>query len=366
MKNINIDTDNCEAYFLDYYEGRLSQDEIASLKQFLVMHPEWQAKFEEWENIHLPDTPLLFPEKELLKHSLTNEAINITLNNYEYYFIAAIEDELTQPQLDSLNLFLKQYPELEKEFYLYGLTHLKPHHIPFPDKKQLLHKKKTLPLKYFIPAMAAAAVVMLMILFQPSKHQNFQPESDRPLTQVSTLQESVSAPFSSNSVGQTEEKTGNKMHRTVRLTSTSLPQRQVFIPISIMPSKEITNIQLDTAFPEVKNIHRIHTAMYMEKIAQQQNHTNDDRPHLLSKITKPIVGLFQKNSNDEIANKNETFNLWTLAEFTVKGINAITQQDIELRAQTDEEGKILALALEGENFKIAKVKPQKQEEDRKE
>ncbi|HNQ60714.1 MAG TPA: hypothetical protein PK028_02485 [Bacteroidales bacterium] len=362
-----INTDNCEAYFLDYYEGRLSKDEIASLRQFLAMHPEWQTKFEDWENIHLPNIQLSFPEKEWLKHPSADEAINISFSNYEYYFIAALEGELTQPQRYSLDLFLKQHPELEKEFDLYALTRLKPQHIPFPDKKQLLHKKKNIPLKYFVPALAAAAAIMLLILFQPSKHRNYPPASDRPFAQTSTVQEHSLTPLSLPSIiPSTEEKTTRKIQPAAKLTSTSLPQRQVLIPIANMPSKEITNISIHTTPPEVKNIHRIQTAIYMEMIAQQQNNTNEDRPHLLAKIVKPVVGLFQKKSNDEMANRNEEINLWTLAEYTIKGFNAITQKDIEWRTQKDEEGKIVALAIEGENFKIARVKPQKQEETEKE
>ncbi len=102
------------------------------------------------------------------------------------------------------------------------------------------------------------------------------------------------------------------MHRTVRLTSTSLPQRQVLIPISIMPSKQITNIKLDTASPEVKNIHRIHTAMYMERIAQQQNHTNDDRLTYCPKSQNPLLGYFRKTLTVKLQTKTKRliYGLW--------------------------------------------------------
>ncbi len=118
MEPINLN--NYESVFLDYFEGKLTPQEVGELNLFLEKHPELKEEFESFENIALPEEnePASFQGKESLKKALVNEA------NYEEYFIASAEGILDRQETEALELFLLSHPELAADYALFEKTKL--------------------------------------------------------------------------------------------------------------------------------------------------------------------------------------------------------------------------------------------------
>ncbi len=131
---MNINKNNCEAFFLDYHEGNLSPQQVADLLLFVEQHPEIREEFESFENFPLDDVSSVeFKDKSSLKKQ-------ITLENKEEYFIRSIENALNTAETSLLNNFIKQHPHLFSELELFQKTKLyADNSIIFENKKKLKH-----------------------------------------------------------------------------------------------------------------------------------------------------------------------------------------------------------------------------------
>lgn len=173
---MQINRNNYEEYFLDYWENNLNESVRICLDRFLDENPDLQDKFYSFENIILkPDTNIFFENKSALKKNVVVPVSSVNESNYEHFFIAELEGELTVGESEKLKLFLKRNPFLEKEFELYKKSYLKPDtDITFPDKEHL--KKKTiLPVSqwiYYSVASAAAAILLLFYILGPENRSS--------------------------------------------------------------------------------------------------------------------------------------------------------------------------------------------------
>lgn len=168
MEINKINRDNYEIFFLDYLDGSLSKDDIDSLLIFLNENLDLKEEFNLFisNNITLKsDKTINFGKKDTLKTSLFfNESIN--LNNYETFFIAYLEGDLSEIEKKSVLNFLENNPSLIKSFEQFEKAILIPDHsIVYKNKLSLKHKTKYYrTLSYSLSAIAA--VFVLFFLFK--------------------------------------------------------------------------------------------------------------------------------------------------------------------------------------------------------
>lgn len=125
--------------------------------------------------------------------------------------------------------------------------------------------------------------------------------------------------------------------------------------LSTLRPRSTQQIELaDKSQVEIEPINRIYTAIYANMMERWQAESMKENKSLASALLKPVKALFGKA--EESLPGHEPVSLWTLAEFTLKTFNTITDSDIELKALRDEEGQLKALAFGNENFKIAHLK----------
>ena len=140
---MNITRHNCEAAFLDYYEKNLSPVEVAEVLFFLEENPDMKEVFEAYEDIFLEHDKINFPNKESLKKKYTPEELNVILSseitkiNCDQFFVASAEGILSGTQVQKLNTFLAQHPELKKDFDLFQKCKLPAEKISFEYKNTL-------------------------------------------------------------------------------------------------------------------------------------------------------------------------------------------------------------------------------------
>jgi anti-sigma factor RsiW len=137
---MNINRHNCEAWFLDFYEGQLSTGQMAELFAFLDAHPDLKELFESYDGpaFDTTETDLpVFEHKELLRRQIELPE-NINEVNYEEFFAAAIDNVLDTKGQIKLERFLEANPGKRTELSLFRKT------ILTPDYSEKLENKHTL------------------------------------------------------------------------------------------------------------------------------------------------------------------------------------------------------------------------------
>lgn len=165
MNNISIF--NYEAYYLDFLEGNLSEQEHALFLAFMEDHPELRLDDESTfvftsEQIHLDQS---------VKNNLKEIAFDqdtITSANVEQFLIAETEGILSKNKLNELANFVKEYKSLVQLQKLYGFTHLSPDLSIVFDEKSALKQTRRIALWPVISFAAAASVAAIFLIGNPS------------------------------------------------------------------------------------------------------------------------------------------------------------------------------------------------------
>jgi len=160
---MKINRNNYEVFFIDFYDGKLTDAQQLEMEVFLKSNPDLKAEFAEFENITLEKTAVIYAPKQKLKKSEIIEVAGISEDNYEESFIAFHENDLNANEKANLLSFLEANPQLEKEFQLHGLLSMPNENIVFKEKEQL--KKKIFIGYYWYGAAAAVLIFLALNLF---------------------------------------------------------------------------------------------------------------------------------------------------------------------------------------------------------
>lgn len=151
---------NYEAYYLDYLEGNLNEEESALLLAFLEEHPECKL-----EDAELPefDVEKLWASYELKQSLLqTDDSDTITAVNLDHFLIARAEGVLNEEKKQELDAFVRENG-LEREEQLVQLTYFTPDLTQRYADKSALKQGRTIALWPYIAA--AASLILFFMLF---------------------------------------------------------------------------------------------------------------------------------------------------------------------------------------------------------
>ena len=158
MERINLE--NYEAFFLDYAEGNLSDDQLIELKSFLDKNPQLKVELESFESIRLGEIPA---DSYDLKRELIREE-STGLARSDYLMIAQVEGEITNEEKEELATLVKENPALLENLAIYHKAVLKENHsLIFKGKQQLLQKEITVV--WWRYASVAAAAILFLLFF---------------------------------------------------------------------------------------------------------------------------------------------------------------------------------------------------------
>jgi anti-sigma factor RsiW len=157
QKDKMINRNNAEAWFLDYYEGRLSKEGVEELFAFLVLNPDLREVFDSYDEVAFsPDKKVTFDLKDVLKKQ-PPVAQGITDSNYEEFLVGAVEGTLSAGEQEQLDAFLAQHPDKRAELELLRKAILEPEEqIVFEGKDAL--KKSVLVTEENFEEYAVAAI----------------------------------------------------------------------------------------------------------------------------------------------------------------------------------------------------------------
>src|SRR5215203_3380212 len=151
-----ISRNNYEEYFLLYADNELSTEDQASLRQFLIAHPDLQPEFDLLLSTRLPMEEIRLDHKEsLLADSMKLNNVDEALLLYIDNELAGKEKKMVEEKLKTDNAYQLQYESLLKT---------KPatlDRIVYPDKKELYHYEEKRRFSLYSVRIAAAAVIVL-------------------------------------------------------------------------------------------------------------------------------------------------------------------------------------------------------------
>ena len=157
-----INIENYEAYLLDYLEGNLTEREEQELLRFLDAHPGLKGSLEDYETVRLSPPEVSYEKKHSLrKPDLSFESIDDL--NAEEAMAAFYEGDLSPRQQRALDAYLKDHPEMVRDYKLYGKVFLVPPADTFDKKPDLIRKERKIVVWY--PAVAAAVALLLVFSF---------------------------------------------------------------------------------------------------------------------------------------------------------------------------------------------------------
>lgn len=344
---MKIDRTNYEQYLMDYLEGRLNKAEEASVRIFLSENPDIAEEFStisEFESI--ADQPSEFLEKANLYRSF-NHITSITEKNFEEFCIAYYEGDLDQNSKQKLLQYVEKTPKLQSLFSMHGQIHVYPDtSIHYPGK-QHLKKLKISPFRkimyYTATGIAAASVVLIFWLTKPG--------------QIGVSNESTAPVAEINGVSKHD-----KAFEIPEIVNTDQPETS---NISIQNNKENKGIllaKIDTS--DTRQPDKIVLASIDSKPPELDIEEDEARKAIAMEEKLPVISAatdqtnkIKKSSEKSIIDRKKILRRTLIngaMKIGIRGFNSLTESQLAVRTSKDDNGRLTAIAIDGENFEFVR------------
>jgi len=349
---IKISRDNYELFFLDYFEGTLSNDETKELMQFLEVHSDLKDEFEGFQNITIieEENEVLFSEKESLKKQEIVAFATINEGNYSDIFIAFHEDDLNDNEKNDVHTFLALNPTLTIEFELFEKAKLEPDlQIEFVGKEHLKKKLILFTPKYLL-RFAASFVAVAFIAFAGYYSLDIVQQGNTITAGVSEMKKNPVRPLSEETMNIIEHDNHGFSPNSGEYYKDNADFRiSENIKFSQMTTSDIQEIKGANAGifhreieiqSEYSDIWKIRNEKFQYYRENENSSTQNKEPRIFSNVMESING-----NKEALSEKISDFNAWQLASYGVKGFNLLTDNDIDFHMKSNDEGKITKLAF---------------------
>lgn len=161
---MDINLNNYEIYFIDFFDGNLTAKGESELMLFLASNPGLKKEFDDFENINLEKEEMVFSQKSSIKKTGIQAFASVNEETYENVFVAFYEDDLSNNEKMELEQFLGLNSFLKQEFEIHAKLQLPKQEIVFKNKSQLKKRQAIVSWRLSLVA-AAAAIALLMSTF---------------------------------------------------------------------------------------------------------------------------------------------------------------------------------------------------------
>lgn len=322
---MKITIDNYEIFFIDYFDGNLTENQKQELFSFLEKHPSLKKEFENFEEYTLvPKEKISFNRKNELKEISENGKFNYT--DLENLSIASIENDISETEKIKLNNIINNNPAAKKEFELLTKTKLiADKTIKFKYKNRI--KRNIIPISIIRTAISSAAAVLIFTVI---------------FTQIFNKPQNNSGNSSSFADINISPKTAITYTHS---TNTNNEKVQVNTANNTNKNKQINNLGNSENSLQTKNLNKIHDIN--AKIIQQRIFSSE-----LAGVEK-IQAITAKPG--KIEDQKKTFSLWQIAEAGVKTWNTVTSSDVQMNNNYNEQGNIEDFSINYKKIKISKT-----------
>ncbi len=364
---MNINRNNYEAFFLDYLEGRLDEQYKPDLMEFVAANPDLCAELEEMELLSVAAPHVPYSEKAALKKSGIVASGNITVDNYEDYFVAWHEFDLSEEEKFHVIRFLQINPVLQSEFDVIGRCRLWPdRNIIFPGK-QALKKPLIIPMRrvYYAAVAAAWVIVLLGLVFlinrppspatqvvenKPSVELNGSDLLPAPPPPPNLREDETKRPRATQSSKIRPDNAMATLKEDSRLLAV-FESRMSSIPVP--PAIEIPSNRLVEGITLRNEITPYFGDIILAQMLRYDEPASDEPvmgnlltqgPSLIRKLTIPESAM--------ASDPNTPLDWWEIANLGVHTFSRITNSSLRFTPQRDDRGNVTAYALQSESLNI--------------
>ena len=341
---MHITRKNFEAFLLDYHEGSLDAQGIKELMLFLEVNPDLGPLIDEKPDLYLAEEngTLLFGKEKLRRKVIPAGTVNE--QSIEEYLIGRIERVNSESEEMDLNAFLKNNPAYHHDLELYRKTIAEPdERIIYEDKERLKRSPAILNTRKSVFYAAAAAAAILIYLGsayffrQPVTDNKFDAMADlpdgTPLKASPTIIKAIT-PFRYERTEPSFRET-----ETGRLPGIQVPstRRDVTEPVLIEPV--IALLEQGETIPEAYAIPA------RDKPILTETPRTENRSGLIGKILGNLAlktrdVLAERTERKKVTTGDDHSGFWKMAAAGLKGYNVLTDNDLALEVNRDQDGKI--------------------------
>ncbi|MBK7172812.1 MAG: hypothetical protein IPH84_06185 [Bacteroidales bacterium] len=379
-----ITADNIDDVLIAEIEGLLSTTEKNQLEEFLKQNPAYLKDQVIYSLSKLsPDNLIIFSQKESLLHKVIPFG-SVSESNYEEILISEQEGILTSEMSNDLTEFLVLNPHIEYERKLYAQTRLTPDtSIKYQDKAGLKHKTVSIRRIVFYTLATAASLALLISIsnflnpvIKPTilTDSNQQKTSTLPQekTQVNPVEQisnqvALPAQTAENKsrpiVSKSDEAITSNINSSVHIEKQAVRNPDIIPSMNLLASHQVESH--DVVEPEFKFIRtsQMHFNDYLElyynlKLSEQIQYAEinstdkDPEKKLFNSFTSRIGEYFAFNGKKKTTESSSPISVWTFAELGVKTYNTLTQDNVKLDLQRDDQGKVVNYNLYGDKLEL--------------
>lgn len=349
MESRKINRQNYEEYIPAYLDGTAGPVEAAELLLFLEQNPDIKEEVEGINEIVLGNEPQTgYPFKEALKADFDQDAALITEENYNYYFIAFHENDLSETGKRNVETFLNDHPTLRAGFDLFARCRVTADQgIKFPGREEIKKPVPLISMGFMHYAVLAASVLILISVYlriQPEGKDAIRETLGGYETPVIIEQPAVTGMPSAHDdeTVAIPAKQANTKTPEIKTASPAAPEIQRHPPLERVPMREGN---LNVSEPFVGNARDLYSGLYEDIRLSQEilfayyEETNSE-PADKKRFSagRHLPGLIRGGA--QVINQvPESLNAWMLADLGISGFNMITDNELKLERQINPSGK---------------------------
>lgn len=351
---MKINRKNYEVFLIDYIDGRLDPGQSNKLLDFLSRNPDLKKEFDAYEKIYMPASKNIYIKKDLLKKNFS-DIENINEINFDEFCVARLEGDLEKDDETRLQKYIDDNPEKLKDHEIYTRLILKPdHNIKYSEKSNIKKPVLFTPKRklFLYISSAAAAIILFMLLLMPGKEkadisvplltENQIPEQKTEVTDSPDKIESPEGSDSENIYARASEKeviSGFKEILPVEPEKDIITREEEMLVFLASIKTGIISISeypagMQVSYNPSENRHEYYNLARNNRIQELKNR------------------IFPQNVVPDI----DKIDIWTAAEAGIKGINYLTESELKLDKEFNNEGKVIAFALNSETFSISSTR----------
>lgn len=284
--SLNINAENCEEYFILYYDNELNTADKKAVETFVANNPSVKENFELFGQLTInTEEETVFPEIAGLYRLSSGESYT--------KLIDYLDNELPATEAKAFEAALQQDAELNKEFRLLSETKLSADtSIRFPNIESLYRKeeKRRTPVLPMWMRMAAAAAVLLFVAWMAFWRNNGNTSSStEPVAK--TTQPSSTVPANNNNNNSTTQPANNNTNEVNIAAGNDDIKNQ---PVNNALNTNTNSNPNVTSVPPVRNNNK----QVVPKVPgpeQQPILVNNEQPEKLPEELKKIIDRTQAN-----------------------------------------------------------------------
>jgi len=338
MANI-INLSNYELFFIDYMDGKLSDNQIAQLHLFLDKYPNLKSELNGLSGIGLIPVQIVYADKALL---LKNES-SLSGSLIDDRMIALFENDMDMVESRKLLQEISESPLLQREYSLYNQTRIIPDSgIVYPFKENLI-KRTVLSKMLWTSAFASAAGLALVFSLRAFLFPQTEFRYAEAYTKIEIL-----APV---------------VHQTpITQVSSNSESTVVNDRVAYLPNESVDNDLLMYVVENMETVTplsaQLGNAVFLQNYAQPVKYgattnigfaVNQNNMNEYKYLDQVIVENLKEKAGFEATEK---LNFWKIAERSINGIAQYTGSNMKMRNTYNASGEISVVEFSSSLFGI--------------